>query len=118
MNMKHSTKFIIQENRLEKLVSKYLNEFGLSKTSQMMGVSRSKVLELAKIPIDSLYAYEILYEKMSRNELKNIYEGFEIRTSLDGVFYWESMMVPETEKLILKTWPPVRRDVPILFVIS
>ena len=92
MNMKHSTKFIIQENRLEKLVSKYLNEFGLSKTSQMMGVSRSKVLELAKVPIDSLYAYEILYEKMRSNELKNIYEGFEIRTSLDGVFYWESMM--------------------------
>ena len=90
MNMKHSTKFIIQESRLEKLVSKYLNEFGLSKTSQMMGVSRSKVLELAKVPIDSLYAYEILYEKMSRNELKNIYEGFEIRTSLDGVFYWQA----------------------------
>ena len=88
--MKHSTKFIIQESRLEKLVSKYLNEFGLSKTSQMMGVSRSKVLELAKAPIDSLYAYEILYEKMSRNELKNIYEGFEIRTSLDGVFYWQA----------------------------
>ena len=90
MNMKHSTKFIIQENRLEKLVSKYLNEFGLSKTSQMMGVSRSKVLELAKVPIDSLYAYEILYEKMRSNELKNIYEGFEIRTSLDGVFYWQA----------------------------
>jgi hypothetical protein len=90
--MKHPTKFIIQESRLEKLVSKYLNEFGLSKTSQMMGISRSKVLELAKAPIDSPYAYEILYEKMMRNELKKNYEEFEIRTSINGVFYWESVM--------------------------
>jgi hypothetical protein len=90
--MKHPTKFIIKESRLEKLVSKYLNEFGLSKTSQMMGISRSKVLELAKAPIDSPYAYEILYEKMMRNELKKNYEEFEIRTSINGVFYWESVM--------------------------
>jgi hypothetical protein len=90
--MKHPTKFIIKESRLEKLVSKYLNEFGLSKTSQMMGISRSKVLELAKAPIDSQYAYEILYEKMRRNELKKNYEEFEIRTSITGVFYWESVM--------------------------
>jgi len=92
MKMKHPTKFIIQESRLEKLVSKYLNEFGLSKTSQMMGISRSKVLELAKAPIDSPYAYEILYEKMMRNELKKNYEEFEIRTNINGVFYWESVM--------------------------
>ena len=90
MNMKHSTKFIIQENRLEKLVSKYLNEFGLSKTSEMMGLSLSKIIEIAKSPIDSEVAFEILREKFIQGELKDTYKKFIISLDrMDGIFYWE-----------------------------
>ncbi len=90
MNMKHSTKFIIQENRLESLVKNYLDKYGLRKTSEMMGLSLSKIIEIAKSPIDSEVAFEILREKFIQGELKDTYKKFIISLDrMDGIFYWE-----------------------------
>ena len=82
---------VIKENKVENLVKKYLSEFGLTKTSEMMGISLSKVVEIAKIPIDSDIANQILVEMMNKGELKNKYKEFEIHSSSNNVFYWEAM---------------------------
>ena len=91
MNSKTYTKFIIQENRLERLVKNYVDKYGLHKTSEMMGLSLSKIIEIAKVPIDSEVAFEILREKFIQKELKDTYKKFIISLDrMDGIFYWET----------------------------
>lgn len=91
MNSKTYTKFIIQENRLERLVKNYVDKYGLPKTSEMMGLSLSKIIEIAKVPIDSEVAFEILREKFIQKELKDTYKKFIISLDrMDGIFYWET----------------------------
>ena len=91
MNSKTYTKFIIQENRLERLVNNYVDKYGLHKTSEMMGLSLSKIIEIAKVPIDSEVAFEILREKFIQKELKDTYKKFIISLDrMDGIFYWET----------------------------
>jgi hypothetical protein len=82
---------VLKENKVETLVKEYLNKFGLSKTSEIMGISIKRLIEIAKIPIDSNIANQILVEMMNRGELKNRYKEFEIHSSSNGVFYWEAM---------------------------
>ena len=89
--MNYPTKFIIQENRLERLVKNYVDKYGLPKTSEMMGLSLSKIIEIAKVPIDSEVAFEILREKFIQKELKDTYKKFIISLDrMDGIFYWET----------------------------
>jgi antitoxin component of RelBE/YafQ-DinJ toxin-antitoxin module len=83
---------VIKENKVENLIKQYLSEFGLTKTSEMMGISLSEVVEIAKIPIDSEIANQILHEMMNNDELKTKYKDFEIHLSSNGVFYWEAMV--------------------------
>ena len=91
MNSKTYTKFIIQENRLERLVKNYVDKYGLPKTSEMMGLSLSKIIQIAKVPIDSEVAFEILREKFIQKELKDTYKNFIISLDrMDGIFYWET----------------------------
>ena len=82
---------VIKENKVENLVKQYLSEFGLTKTSEMMGISLSEVVEIAKIPIDSDIANQILVEMMNKGKLKNKYKEFEIHSSSNNVFFWETM---------------------------
>lgn len=82
---------VLKENKVENLAKKYLDEFGLIKTSEMMGISLSEVVEIAKIPIDSDIANQILVEMMNKGELKNKYKEFEIHSSSNNVFYWDTM---------------------------
>ena len=82
---------VLKENKVETLVKEYLNKFGLSKTSEIMGISIKRLIEIAKIPIDSNIAKQILVEMMNNDELKKKYREFEIHASSNGVFYWESM---------------------------
>ena len=89
--MNYPTKFIIQENRLERLVKNYVDKYGLRKTSEMMGLSLSKIIQIAKVPIDSEVAFEILREKFIQKELKDTYKKFIISLDrMDGIFYWET----------------------------
>ena len=89
--MNYPTKFIIQENRLERLVKNYVDKYGLRKTSEMMGLSLSKIVQIAKVPIDSEVAFEILREKFIQKELKDTYKKFIISLDrMDGIFYWET----------------------------
>ena len=83
---------VIKENKVENLVKKYLSEFGLTKTSELMGISLSEVVEIVKIPIDSDIANQILVEMMNNGELKTKYKDFEIHASSNDVFYWEAMV--------------------------
>jgi len=80
----------IKENKVENLIKQYLSEFGLDKTSEMMGISLSKVVEIAKIPINSGIANEILIENMIKGNIIDNYKEFIIHASNDGVFYWET----------------------------
>lgn len=82
---------VIKENKVENLVKQYLSQFGLVKTSKMVGISLSEVVEIAKIPIDSEIANQILVDMMNNGELKKRYEEFEIHISYNDVFYWETM---------------------------
>lgn len=82
---------VLKENKVETLVKEYLNKFGLSKTSEIMGISIKRLIEIAKIPIDSNIAKQILVEMMNNDELKKKYKEFEIHASSNGVFFWETM---------------------------
>ena len=101
MNSKTYTKFIIQENRLERLVKNYVDKYGLPKTSEMMGLSSSKIVQIAKVPIDSEVAFEILREKFIQKELKDTYKNFIISLDrMDGIFIGKQ---PQELTDILKT---------------
>ena len=65
-------KVLINENRLEKLINKYINKYGIYTASKMMGLSITEVVELSNIMITPEIANEILYENMRVNELKKI----------------------------------------------
>ena len=83
---------VLKEDRKAKeTISDLVKEFGLIKTSDMVGLSISQIVKVTNIPIDSDTANQILVEMMNNDELKTKYKDFNIHASSNGVFFWESM---------------------------
>jgi hypothetical protein len=83
---------VLKENiKVKETITDLVKEFGLNKTSDMVGLPISKIVEIIKIPINSDTANYILNEMMKKGELKNKYKEFEIHSDFNNVFYWEAM---------------------------
>jgi hypothetical protein len=83
---------VLKENiKVKETITDLVKEFGLNKTSDMVGLPISKIVEIIKIPINSDTANYILNEMMKKGELKNKYREFEIHSDFNNVFYWEAM---------------------------
>jgi antitoxin component of RelBE/YafQ-DinJ toxin-antitoxin module len=121
----HIRKVLREENdRIEKLIRKYVNEMGLNETSKMMGITMTKIAEISNMPIDSESANELLLENMRLKKLKREYKEFDIRPTGDGIFYWgastntghflpdmiESIAVVATPFWDGEEWTPVELD--------
>ena len=84
---------VLKEDRKAKeTISDLVKEFGLIKTSDMVGLSISQIVKVTNIPIDSDTANQILVEMMNNDELKTKYKDFNIHASSNGVFFWEAMV--------------------------
>jgi hypothetical protein len=84
---------VLKEDRKAKeTISDLVKEFGLIKTSDMVGLSISQIVKVTNIPIDSDTANQILVEMMNNDELKTKYKDFNIHASSNDVFYWEAMV--------------------------
>jgi len=84
---------VLKEDRKAKeTISDLVKEFGLIKTSDMVGLSISQIVKVTNIPIDSDTANQILVEMMNNDALKTKYKDFNIHASSNDVFYWEAMV--------------------------
>jgi hypothetical protein len=63
---------------------------GIYKASKLMGVSVAKLVDLSEMLIDSEVAYEILYDKISKDG-KIRYKNFSIYAD-DGLISWERVI--------------------------
>ena len=82
-------KILLEETRMESLVKKYINQFGINETAKMMGLTITRIIEMSNFPINSEIANEILIENLDKGKLKDTYKGFKIQSNLDGVVYWD-----------------------------
>lgn len=93
MNIRESIRTILkEETKFEKLVKQQVKDHGLSRTAKMMGISKYELVNLVKVPIDSEFASELLYENLSNGVLKNTYKEFKITANHNGVFNWSSKL--------------------------
>jgi hypothetical protein len=111
-------------DRTKKLIQKYVNENGLYNASRMLGITMTKIAEISNTPIDSEMANELLLENMRLKNLKREYGQFDIRPTMDGIFYWgastntghflpdmiESISVVATPFWDGNEWTPVELD--------
>lgn len=82
---------LIKEDKIaKKKIQTLIDEFGLYEAARMLGISKTKIVELSNFPIDSEIANEILIENLSQGKLQNTYKKFIITSSMDGLFYWET----------------------------
>ena len=80
---------ILSENRQERILLNYLNEYGIYETSKITGLSMTKIIEISNFPINPTIANELLLENLGKGKLKDTYKGFNIQSTLDGVVYWD-----------------------------
>lgn len=89
MNIRESIKTILrEESKFKRILRQEVNRNGIFKTSKMMGVTRSKIVDLIDLPIDAHIANDLLFEAMVNGNLQTKYEEFEISVDTDGIFLW------------------------------
>ena len=91
MNLQESIKRILkEESGIKKTILKRIEKYGLYKTSEIMGVSMTDLVEMSDVPIDSKIANELLSENIRKGKIKTKYKEFRIESNMDGVVYWEA----------------------------
>ena len=91
MNLQESIKRILkEESGIKNTILKRIEKYGLYKTSKLMGLSMTNLVEMSDIFINSEIANELLIENIEKGKLRKKYKEFTIETSLDGVVYWEA----------------------------
>jgi len=89
MNLRQTIKKVLKENRQENVLRKYINEFGIYDTYKMFGISFTKLVQIADLPIKGIIANDVLMENLENGNLTDTYKGFKIQSNLDGVVYWD-----------------------------
>ncbi len=77
--------------RTEKILE-LIDEIGLWKTKELLGVSLTKLVKLADLKIHPGLAGEIIIEGINNETLPTMYKEFTIETNMDGVVYWEGKL--------------------------
>lgn len=89
MNLLETIKKVLNEDKQERLLRKYIEQHGIYNTYKMWGISFTKLVQIANIPINSIIAHDILMENLENGNLTDTYKGFNIQSNLDGVVYWD-----------------------------
>ena len=91
MNLQESIKRILkEESGIKNTILKRIEKYGLYKTSKIMGLSMTNLVEMTDIPINSEMANELLIENIEKGKIKTKYKEFKIEPNMDGVVYWEA----------------------------
>ena len=78
-------------------ILKLIDELGLWKTKEALGISLTKLVKMVGMRIESNIglANEIIIENINNGNLPTEYKEFKISTSSDGVVYWEGKFYGE-----------------------
>jgi hypothetical protein len=78
-------------------ILKLIDELGLWKTKEALGISLTKLVKMSGMRIESDIglASEIIIENINNGNLPTEYKEFKISTSSDGVVYWEGKFYGE-----------------------
>jgi len=78
-------------------ILKLIDELGLWKTKEALGISLTKLVKMVGMRIESNIglAGEIIIESINNGNLPTEYKEFKISTSSDGVVYWEGKFYGE-----------------------
>ena len=78
-------------------ILKLIDELGLWKTKEALGISLTKLVKMSGMRIESNIglAGEIIIESINNGNLPTEYKEFKISTSSDGVVYWEGKFYGE-----------------------
>ena len=77
--------------RTEKILE-LIDEIGLWKTKELLGISLTKLVKLADLKIHPGLAGDIIIEGIGNETLPTMYKEFEIEINIDGVVYWEGKL--------------------------
>ena len=77
--------------RTEKILE-LIDEIGIRKTKELLGISSTKLVKLADLKIHPGLAGDIIMEGIINKTLPTIYKEFMIETNMDGVVYWEGKL--------------------------
>ena len=89
MNIRKTIKRVLKEDKQERLLRKYIEQHGIYNTYKMWGISFTKLVQIANIPINGMIANDVLMENLENGNLTDTYKGFNIQSTLDGVVYWD-----------------------------
>ena len=89
MNIRETIKRVLKEDKQERLLRKHIERHGIYNIYKMWGISFTKLVQIANIPINSIIAHDILMENLENGNLTDTYKGFNIQSNLDGVVYWD-----------------------------
>ena len=71
MNLQESIKRILkEESGIKNTILKRIEKYGLYKTSKIMGLSMTNLVEMTDIPINSEMANELLIENIEKGKIK------------------------------------------------
>jgi hypothetical protein len=78
-------------------ILKLIDELGLWKTKEALGISLTKLVKILEMRIESGIglAGEIIIESINNKTLPTEYKEFKISTNPDGVVYWEGKFYGE-----------------------
>ena len=89
MDIRETIKRVLKEDKQERLLRKYIEQHGIYNTYKMWGISFTKLVQIANIPIKGVIANDVLMENLENGNLTDTYKGFKIQSNLDGVVYWD-----------------------------
>lgn len=89
MNLQETIKKVLNEDKQERILRKHIEQHGIYNTYKMWGISFTKLVQIANVPINSIIAHDILMENLENGNLTDTYKGFNIQSNLDGVVYWD-----------------------------
>jgi len=89
MNLQETIRRVLKEDKQERLLRKYIEQYGIYQTYKMWGISFTKLVQVANIPINGIIANDVLIENLENGNLTDKYKGFEIQSNMDGAVYWD-----------------------------
>ena len=89
MNLQETIKKVLNEDKQERILRKHIEQHGIYNTYKMWGISFTKLVQIANVPINSIIAHDILMENLENGNLTDTYKEFKIQSNFDGVVYWD-----------------------------
>lgn len=89
MNLQKTIRRVLNEDKQERLLRKYIDKLGFLKTAKLMGLPRTELVKISKVTIDSKLAYLIIGDNLINGKLTDEYKGFKIQSNINRAVYWD-----------------------------